>query len=211
MTPREPELPEGTDHIINGALETGTGAGASSGSSGPAGGRGASRADRGFIGSGDMGSDDGTGGTVAKGSNGRSAVSKALNDGTAALKRQAGDRVRQFADEGKTRVSDALDEAARAVEEAASMVDERLGEQYGGYARRAAERVSGLATNLREKEVDELYEDARDFVRTSPVLTVGVAAAVGFALVRLIRAGMPEEQEEQPSTGKGSRGRKKGA
>jgi ElaB/YqjD/DUF883 family membrane-anchored ribosome-binding protein len=208
MTPREPELPEGTDHIINGALETGSGAEASRGS----GGRGASRADRGFIGSGDTRNDDGTGGT-ATGGNGGSTVARAFNEGTAALKRQAGDRVRQFADEGKTRVSDALDEAARAVEEAAGLVDERLGEQYGTYARRAADKVSGIATSLREKEVDELYEDARDFVRTSPVLTVGVAAAVGFALVRLIRAGMPAEEQEnpQPSTAKRSRSRKKGA
>jgi ElaB/YqjD/DUF883 family membrane-anchored ribosome-binding protein len=136
-----------------------------------------------------------------------SGVSKLINDQTANLKRQAADRARQFAQEGKTRASDALDEVARAVEEAADIIDERLDDQYGGYARRAAERVSGVATGLREREVDELYEEARDFVRTSPVLTVGVAAAVGFALVRLIRAGMPDDEESGTSNG-GSRKRK---
>ena len=136
-------------------------------------------------------------------------MAKALTDGTANLRRQATDRVRQFADEGKTKASDALDEVAKAVEEAADAIEERLGEQYGGYARRAADRVNGLATTLRDRDVDELYEEVRDFVRTSPVLTVGAAAAIGFALVRLIRAGMPEEREETAKPRKTPRTRKK--
>ena len=55
MPPRNRELPEGTDHIINGAMETGAGTHASTGSSGPGAGAG-------FIGS---GAGDDTGGTAA--------------------------------------------------------------------------------------------------------------------------------------------------
>lgn len=187
MPPRDPQLPEGTDHIVNGAMATGDGAGTATASKRRAAG---ARGGKGFIG-GRKGaaSSDGTGGTAGRGTG----VTKLINEQTAGLKRQAADRARQFAEDGKTRASDALDEVARAVGEAADIIDDRMGEQYGGYARRAAERVSGIATGLRERDVDDLYDEARDFVRTSPVLTVGVAAAVGFALVRLIRAGMPDE------------------
>jgi ElaB/YqjD/DUF883 family membrane-anchored ribosome-binding protein len=112
------------------------------------------------------------------------------------LKQQASDRARQYADDGKTRASDALTELSRIVEQAADQVDDRLGEQFGGYARQAAGAVSNLATNLRERDVDELYDDARQFVRESPALAIGIAAAVGFALVRVIKAGMPGDDSD---------------
>ena len=36
---------------------------------------------------------------------------------------------------------------------------------------------------------DDIVEDTRNFVRKSPALAIGAAAAVGFLLTRLIRAG----------------------
>ena len=191
MPPREPQLPEGTDHIVNGALETRRTAGTGS--------RG--RGSKGFVASGEG---DGTGGTATT-EGGR--MAKVISEQTATLKRQATDRVRQFAEDGKTRASDALDEVARAVEEAAAAIEDRLGEQYGSYARRAADRVSGIATTLRERDVDDLYDDARDLVRANPLVTIGATAAIGFALVRLIRAGMPEDDAEADRPA--PRGRKK--
>ena len=67
-----------------------------------------------------------------------------------------------------------------------------LGGDAGGYARRASEAVSTFAATIRERDVDELYEDTREFVRRSPAVAIGIAAAVGFTLVRLVKAGMPE-------------------
>lgn len=201
MPPRDPQLPEGTDHIVNGAMATGDGAGAATA---PRRRSAGTRGGKGFIGAKGASSGDGTGGTAGGTERRGAGVTKLINEQTTGLKKQAADRARQLAEDGKTRASDALDEVARAVGEAADIIDDRLGEQYGGYARRAAERVSGIATGLREREVDDLYEEARDFVRTSPVLTAGVAAAVGFALVRLVRAGMPDDE---PTT----RNRKTGA
>jgi ElaB/YqjD/DUF883 family membrane-anchored ribosome-binding protein len=119
-----------------------------------------------------------------------------VREGLATLKGQAGDRVRQFADDGKTRASDALDELSRVVEDAAVSIEDRLGEDYGGYARKAAEGISSFATTLRERDVDELYEDVRGFVRRSPAVAIGIAAAVGFTLVRLVKAGLPEDEQE---------------
>lgn len=205
MPPRNPELPEGTDHIINGAMETGTGTGGPGTTTGGGGG-----SSTGFIGSGDTAGSD-TGGTTLGGASQGSSVGgdltstsgtgtggtavDQLKDGVSSLKSQATDKVRAYAEDGKERASAALEDFSKVVSEAADSIDERLGDQYGVYARRAADAVSGFATTLREKEVDELYDNARDIVRKSPVLAIGTAAAVGFALVRLIKSGMPDEQD----------------
>jgi ElaB/YqjD/DUF883 family membrane-anchored ribosome-binding protein len=188
MPPRQSELPEGTDHIITGAMERGPVAGG-------AGGGGMIR-----------GSADDTGGTATTGGNGGSFAAP-FREGAANLKNQATDRMRQFADDGKGRASDTLDELSRIVDEAADSIDERLGEQYGPYARRAAEALSTFAGTLREREVDELYEDVRGFIRQSPVVAIGAAAAIGFTLVRLIKAGLPAEDQGRQESG-GSAGTK---
>jgi ElaB/YqjD/DUF883 family membrane-anchored ribosome-binding protein len=113
-----------------------------------------------------------------------------VKDGAANLKGQAGDRLHAFASDGKDRATSALDELAKMLEDAAGQVDEKLGAQFGGYARQAATSVQGFAGTVREKDVDELVEEAREFVRKSPGVAIGVAAAVGFALARVLRSGI---------------------
>ena len=175
-------LPEGTDHIINGAMETGTGSGGSAGGGGGAGGAHAASSG-GFVAS---GSNDGTGGTASGGSAGASGLVETLRSQTESLRGQAGDRVREFADGGKSRASDTLDELSKVVADAAESIEERLGGDYADYARKAGDAISEFADTLRRKEVDELYDDVRSAVRKSPVVAIGLAAAVGFTLVRLV-------------------------
>jgi len=216
MPPRDDELPEGTDHIINGAMETGGGD--------TAGGGGASS---GFIGA---SGGDGTGGTAASGGGTQMTATEGTGGGVTGsndtaggdggnvgngvadqvrgqiynLRDQAGGKVREFADTGKTRATDMLEELSRVVADTADSIDERLGNNYGEYARKAADGVSGFADSLRGKDVDELYDNVRSAVRKSPGLAIGIAAVVGFTLVRLVKAGMPEENEGSDS-GKGRR------
>jgi uncharacterized protein YjbJ (UPF0337 family) len=111
------------------------------------------------------------------------------------LRDQAGGKVREFADTGKTRATDMLEELSRVVADTADSIDERLGNNYGEYARKAADGVSGFADSLRGKDVDELYDNVRSAVRKSPGLAIGIAAVVGFTLVRLVKAGAPEGNE----------------
>jgi ElaB/YqjD/DUF883 family membrane-anchored ribosome-binding protein len=230
MPPRNPELPEGTDHIINGAMETNAGTNASTGSGGGAaggttgglaGGTGTGGgSSSGFIGGGDtsvLGDD--TGGTAAGGTGGGfggssggggnfgsgggsggsgqggTAVNQ-LKGGAQNLKQQASSKVREYAEDGKSRATTALEDFSNVIRETADSIDDKLGTEYGQYARRAAEAVSGFADNIRSKEIDELYEDARAVVRKSPVVAIGTAAAIGFALVRLIKSGIPDDERD---------------
>lgn len=108
------------------------------------------------------------------------------------LRGQAGDRARELAQTGKDRATDALSSLARTVEEAASEIDEKLGSQYGDYARRAAEHIGGFSDSFRDKDVDDLFNDAREFVKKSPAVAIGAAAALGFVVARLARSSMPD-------------------
>lgn len=118
----------------------------------------------------------------------------AIQDGAARLGQQATDRVRSFAVDGKARAGDALDRLSQMLGDAASQVDDRLGGQYGEYARSAAGAVSNLSTTIRDKDVDELFDDARGFIRKSPAVAIGGAAAVGFVLARLIQSGLEADK-----------------
>ena len=119
-----------------------------------------------------------------------------LKDEASKLGTQAAERAREFAGQGKEKATGALDEVAKLFEGAALDVDSRLGEQYGKYARSAAQGISNLAESLRGKEVDDLIADASELVKKSPVIAVGAAAAVGFVVARLIKSGVDAASAE---------------
>lgn len=89
--------------------------------------------------------------------------------------------------QGKGKVSEGLSALGQAVGDTAQVVDEKLGARYGDYARTASRSLQDVATRLDQKSVEELGEDAREFVRKSPGTAVGIAAVFGFLLSRLFR------------------------
>jgi ElaB/YqjD/DUF883 family membrane-anchored ribosome-binding protein len=121
------------------------------------------------------------------------AQTETLRDQASTLFGQAGDKVRSAATTGKNQASGAMGDMAAMVEDVAKTLDEKVGAQYGDYARKAASAVAGVADTLQSKDVDQLLDDARDFVRKKPAIAIGAAAAVGFVLTRLIKAGTDDE------------------
>ena len=119
---------------------------------------------------------------------GKAALRKA-SETASGLGSQAAGKARDLATEGKDKAANALDGMTRLVGNAAGTLDDKVGEQYGDYARRAAEAVQGFATTLRTRDVDELLSDAREAVRKHPMLTLGAAAALGFIMARALKAG----------------------
>jgi hypothetical protein len=105
------------------------------------------------------------------------------------LKGQASDKAREYADEGKARASAGLDSVARMISDSASTIDDKLGAAYGDYARKAGDAVADFSASLRDKDVEELLDDARDLVRRSPAIAIGAAAAAGFVIARIVKAG----------------------
>jgi ElaB/YqjD/DUF883 family membrane-anchored ribosome-binding protein len=120
-----------------------------------------------------------------------------ISDNVTKLKSEAGDRARTFADQGKAKATGALDQLVSMLNDAAGQVDDKLGAQYGQYARSAADQVQGFSSSLNDRSVEELLDDARGLVRKSPAAAIGVAAAVGFVAARLLSAGLDQRDVDQ--------------
>jgi ElaB/YqjD/DUF883 family membrane-anchored ribosome-binding protein len=187
------DLPEGTDTVIAGASKTDTGG--SSGGGGGSGGRSG-----GASGSGGGGS--AIGGSSGGGAGADKIVSQ-VRDQVYSLRDQATEKARTYAEGGKDRTTQLLDDIAEIIHDAARSIDDRLGDQYGEYAHKAGDAVQGLAGNLRDKNLEDLLEGTRSIVRKSPAVTVGTAALLGFVLVRLVKSGLEGESGGGSAAGGG--------
>ena len=127
---------------------------------------------------------------------GEGGIADRLRSGGERLANQAGDRARGFVSQGLERTSEALANVAKMVGDTAPGIDERLGEEYGDYARRAAGTIENVANTIAEKDPDELIEDTRTFVRNSPGIALAGAAVVGFVVARLLKTGLARDEDE---------------
>ena len=113
-----------------------------------------------------------------------------LRSGREQFVSQAGDRTRGLVTQGLERTAEALANVSRMVGDTAPGIEERLGADYGEYARRAAGAIENVANNIAEKDPDELIDDTRNFVRNSPGVALAGAAVVGFLVTRLLKTGI---------------------
>ena len=132
-------------------------------------------------------------GVAAEPTKGPTADLRQTVTGTATdLRDQAAEKARFFADAGKTRATEALGQVTQMLNDAAEQVDEKLGAQYGQYARNAAEQVQTLQTRIGDTSIDDLLDTTREFVRKSPGVAIGAAATIGFVAARLLTAGLEQ-------------------
>jgi ElaB/YqjD/DUF883 family membrane-anchored ribosome-binding protein len=109
---------------------------------------------------------------------------------------QAGDKARGLVTQGLERTAEALANVSKMVGDTADGIEERLGPDYGDYARRAAGAIENAANTIAEKNPDELIDDTRNFVRNSPGIALAGAAVVGFVIARLLKSGVASDEDE---------------
>ena len=119
-----------------------------------------------------------------------------FREGREQLTSQAGEKARGFVSQGLERTAEALANVSRMVGDTAPGIEDRLGAEYGDYARRAAGAIENVANTIAEKDPDELIDDTRNFVRNSPGIALAGAAVVGFVLARLLKTGKAPDDEE---------------
>ena len=115
---------------------------------------------------------------------------------TESLSSQAGEKARGLVSQGLERSAEALGNVAKLVGDTAPGIEDRLGSEYGDYARRAATAIEDAANAIAEKDADELIEDTRNFVRNSPGIALAGAAVVGFVVARLLKTGLAKDDDD---------------
>lgn len=128
----------------------------------------------------------------------RDAIIDKIRSGHEKLSGQAADKARGLVSQGLERSAEALANVSKLVGDTADGLDERLGAEYGDYARRAATAIEDAANSIAGKDADELIDDTREFVRQSPGIALAGAAIVGFALARLIKTGLAKNDGREP-------------
>jgi hypothetical protein len=205
MGDNKTDLPEGTDRVIEGAsrvdenpaFAAGT-AGESSGAGSTGGGdETAITADTTLVEEREIPSPrGGTERSVTGSGSPEGGLAHKIRTGGEKLSGQAADKARGFVSQGLERSAEALSNVGKLVGDTAAGLDERLGPEYGEYARRAATAIENTANSIASKDADELIDDTRNFVRNSPGVAIAGAAIVGFALARLIKSGLDSSRDE---------------
>ena len=120
-----------------------------------------------------------------------------VKTGGGKLSGQAADKARGLVGQGLARSSEAIGSVGKLIGDTATGLDERLGSDYGDYARKAASTLDDVAGRLANKDADELIDDTRQFVRKSPGIALAGAAIVGFALARLVKTGLDSDRDDR--------------
>jgi ElaB/YqjD/DUF883 family membrane-anchored ribosome-binding protein len=172
---RTAALPDGTDTVIEGAARTDDG-------------DTATLEDISLVTERDISGTDSSGSSQG--------LADRFRNGREQLTSQAGERARGLVSQGLERTAEALANVSKMVGDTASGIEERLGPEYGDYARRAAGSIENVANSIAAKDPDELIDDTRNFVRESPGIALAGAAVVGFVIARLLKNGRAAGNED---------------
>jgi hypothetical protein len=196
---KTPALPDGTDTVIEGAAEpTNTGAIATERTRTERGGDTLTVEDTALVTEKEIPAPKGDAERTVTGSGSpETGLAERFRSGREKLAGQAGDKARGIVGQGLERTAEALANVSKMVGDTAGGIEERLGPEYGDYARRAAGAIENVANTIAEKDPDELLEDTRNFVRNSPGIALAGAAVVGFVVARLIKSGLASDEDEE--------------
>jgi hypothetical protein len=116
----------------------------------------------------------------------------------ASIGRAVGDAVAPKAEDIADRSKKAGADAVAGVARTAGAIADSVAQDspaIADYVRGAGQKIDRLATDLRDKKVGDLLTSAAEFGRSQPVILLAGAALVGFALSRLIKAGVAQPTE----------------
>lgn len=114
-----------------------------------------------------------------------------VKDEAAVIFEKTGAGAKSAASSGKDMAADAVAGLADAARQMAGKLDDGNAESGNAkaaeMARKAADTMEKFSGKLREKDIEEIADDARTAVRNNPAIAVGAAAVIGFALARFLK------------------------
>jgi len=111
-----------------------------------------------------------------------------------------GQRVEQVADRSKVAGAEAVAGLGRTASALADSMEDQA-PAVADYVRTASEKMDQLANDLRNKKVGDLLNSAAEFGRAQPLVLLAGAALVGFALSRLVKAGVTTSTASKTTEG----------
>lgn len=91
-------------------------------------------------------------------------------------------------DTQKTRATDGLSVIASAVRQTTDNLRKEQHDTLAQYVDRAADQLDRFSTALREKDLDQLLQEARQLARRQPALFIGGSFAVGLLAARFLKS-----------------------
>lgn len=111
---------------------------------------------------------------------------------------QAADAARQLREKGqsllgeqKTRAAASLEGVGKAIHDAGSRLEREDDNTLASYVHGAADQVQVLADYLKNKQVEDLYQDTCNLARRRPELFVGGMFVAGLLLARFAKSSSP--------------------
>jgi hypothetical protein len=105
------------------------------------------------------------------------------------LREQAG----KLADRTKEAGVETADAVGKAAERAAQELEDSTPE-LASYIRDAANYAQRFSSDLHDRSAADLLDQAIEWSRKQPLMALAGAAVVGFALSRVIKTGLPEDE-----------------
>jgi predicted alpha/beta-fold hydrolase len=90
---------------------------------------------------------------------------------------------------------------ASAVRQTGKHLREQQNETVAQYVEKAAEQLESFSNALREKDVNELLQDAQRMARSRPALFVGGSFAAGLLMARFLKSSRENETGEYGRAG----------
>ena len=99
----------------------------------------------------------------------------------------------------KERATDGLGSIAHAVRQTSERLRDDQQETMAQYVEQAAAQLERFSNSLREKDLSELLQDARQLARRQPALFVGGGFAVGLLAARFLKSSQERERSGRES------------
>ena len=132
---------------------------------------------------------------------GPAAVGDELKQDATRLKGDVASRAKQEAENRKGQAAQLASSASSALESAASDLRDNpdAPDWMESALRQAARSIEGLASHVEGRSIDQLGQEAADFARRNPGTFLIASAAAGFAVSRVLRAGVGKKRHDHAS------------
>jgi hypothetical protein len=100
---------------------------------------------------------------------------------------KAQEQALRMAEEKKRQAAEQVEGVARVVDSVAEQVESMV-PPAGSYVRGVADEIERVSSNLRDRSVEDLMDDARRFAQERPATVLLGAVVAGFALARFMKA-----------------------